>query len=157
MPQVGEFVPDFALLNQDGKTIRLSDYRGKKVILFAFPKADTLGCNMQACSFRDEFPRVESSNAVILGISGDNVSDLKNWKADKNLPYDLVSDPDHAVLKAWSAYGTSILGVNLKMALRACWVISENGRLLDAQVGILNIKGSVEKAIKLVEGLAASV
>ncbi|PJF26525.1 MAG: peroxiredoxin, partial [Phototrophicales bacterium] len=64
---IGDVAPDFELPNQDGKLIKLSDYRGKKVILFAYPKASTPGCTTQACGFRDQFPKVQSSNAVVLG------------------------------------------------------------------------------------------
>ena len=67
MPNIGETAPDFELPNQAGKSVKLSDFRGKKVILFAYPKAGTPGCTTQACVFRDEFPRIEGANAVVLG------------------------------------------------------------------------------------------
>ncbi|MGL4649035.1 MAG: peroxiredoxin, partial [Caldilineaceae bacterium] len=71
MPHTGEIAPDFELLNQDGKRVHLSDFRGQKVVLFVFPKANTMGCNAQACGFRDEFETIQAQNAVILGISTD--------------------------------------------------------------------------------------
>ena len=71
MLKVGEPVPDFSLINQDGKTVHLSDYLGKNVVMFAYPAAGTSGCTTQACGFRDQFPKFEQNNIVVLGISPD--------------------------------------------------------------------------------------
>ncbi len=148
--EIGSNVPDFELMNQDGKPVRLSDYRGRKLIVFAFPKANTAGCNAQACSFRDEFPQVESAHAAVLGISGDSVETLKQWKADKNLPYDLVSDPEHEVLAPWGAWGIPMLGlIKIPMVNRSYWVIDENGVLIDQQINV-GPKDSVKKALAAV-------
>ena len=76
MPAVGEMAPDFELLNQKGESVKLSDYRGKKVLLFAYPKAGTSGCTTQACGFRDNFARIETADAVVLGISPDEPAAL---------------------------------------------------------------------------------
>src|SRR6185436_14892706 len=105
MPNAGEKAPDFELPNQDGKMTKLSDFRGKKVILFAYPKADTEGCTIQACGFRDQFPKIQADNAVVLGISADEPKDNLKWKKKLNLPYDLLSDVDHKVLEQWGAWG----------------------------------------------------
>ncbi|MCU0475601.1 MAG: redoxin domain-containing protein, partial [Anaerolineae bacterium] len=85
MPTQGHPFPDFALPNQDGQTVTLASLRGKKVIIFAFPKANTSGCTTQACGFRDRFPQVETANAVVLGLSPDAQKDLKKWKGQENL------------------------------------------------------------------------
>lgn len=152
MLQIGQPAPDFQLPNQDGKLIKLSDFRGKKVILFAFPKANTMGCNAQACSFRDEFPRIQTADAVVLGISADSQATLKQWKQMKKLPYDLLSDPDHQVLEAWNAWGQSLLGIiNLPMTTRSFWAVDEDGRIIDMQVGISPAE-SVRRALAAVEG-----
>ena len=148
MPNVGEQVPDFELLNQDGKKIKLNSFRGKKVILFAYPKADTPGCTEQACGFRDEFPRVTESNAVVLGISPDEPDALKKWKAAKELPYDLLSDPNHEVLEAWGVWGEkSMYGKTYFGVIRSHWVIGEDGKVIDAQIKV-SPKDSVERAVK---------
>lgn len=152
MPHTGELAPDFELLNQDGKTVKLSGFRGKKVILFAYPKADTPGCTTQACGFRDRFPHVETHNAVVLGISPDLPKALLKWKNKVNLPYDLLSDPEHAVLEAWGAWGEkSMYGKTYWGVLRSHWVIDENGTVIDAQIKI-SPEDSVAKALSTVGG-----
>lgn len=154
MPNVGEQAPDFELLNQEGKTVHLSDFRGQKVVIFAFPKANTGGCNAQACAFRDELPRIQSSNAIVLGVSTDSVETLKGWKQSKKLQYDLLSDSNHKFLEAWGAWGVPVLSIiKIPMAMRSYWVIDENGILIDAQVGV-SPTDSVEKALKAVEANA---
>lgn len=154
MPAIGEAAPDFALQNQDDETLRLSDFCGKRVIIFAFPKANTMGCNNQACSFRDVFPQIESHNAVVLGVSADSVAELARWKQRKALQYDLLSDPDHKMLDAWDAWGISLLLFKLPLgATRSYWVIDEQGILVDQQIGV-RPKESVDKALAAVERLA---
>jgi len=156
MPNVGQQAPDFELLNQEGKTVHLSDYRGKKVVIFAFPKANTGGCNAQACAFRDELPRMESQNAVVLGVSTDSVETLKGWKRDKKLQYDLLSDSNHKFLEAWGAWGIPVLSlIKIPMAMRSYWVIDEQGKVIASQVGV-GPTDSVEKALKAVGSTAAS-
>ncbi|MCA0453817.1 MAG: peroxiredoxin [Chloroflexi bacterium] len=151
MPNVGEVAPDFELLNQEGQPVRLSDLRGKKVVIFAFPKANTGGCNAQACAFRDELPRIQSKNAVVFGVSTDSVETLKGWKQSKKLQYDLLSDPKHTFLDAWGAWGIPVLSlIKIPMTMRSYWVIDENGKLIDAQVGVAPTD-SVDKAIKALE------
>ncbi len=150
MPGVGEKAPDFELLNQDGKPVKLSDYRGKKVILFAYPKAGTSGCTTQACGLRDNFPRFADANATVLGISPDEPEALRKWKDDENLPYDLVSDPDHAVLEAWGAWGEkSMYGKKYMGVIRSHWVIDEEGTIIDENIKISPTE-SVEQAVKLI-------
>jgi peroxiredoxin Q/BCP len=151
MPKTGEAAPDFELVNQDGKTVKLSDFRGKRVILFAYPKAGTDGCTTQACGFRDEFPKIEAGNAIVLGISPDEPKALKKWKDKENLPYDLLSDSDHKVIDAWGAWGErSMYGRKFMGVIRSHWVIDENGMILDEQVKI-SPKDSIKKAVKALD------
>ncbi len=156
MLTVGTPAPDFELLNQDGTAIRLSSLRGKAVVLFAFPKADTPGCNAQACTFRDELPRITAQNAVVLGVSTDSPDALRQWKQSRALPYDLLSDPDHTMLSAWGAWGTSVLGmITMPVVNRSLWVIDENGIVIDQQLGIMP-KVSVERAIQTLDAISHS-
>jgi peroxiredoxin Q/BCP len=151
MPAVGETAPDFELLNQDGKAVKLSDYRGKKVILFAYPKAATSGCTEQACGLRDSFPQFQNANATVLGLSPDEPKALKKWKDAESLPYDLLSDPEHQVLEAWGVWGEkSMYGKKYMGVIRSHWVIDENGVIVDAQVGV-SPKVSVQAAVDLVK------
>lgn len=156
MPVIGKPAPDFELRNQDGTAVRLSDYRGKKVIIFAFPKADTPGCNQQACSFRDVFPQIESKDAVVLGVSADSEAELAAWKALKELPYDLLSDSDHKMLTDWGAWGIDLRIFKLPVAAtRSYWVIDEQGILVDQQIGVRPHE-SVENALAAVARLGQS-
>ena len=148
MPAVGEQAPDFTLLNQNGESVKLSDYRGQRVLLFAYPKAGTPGCTTQACGFRDNFAQIETANAVVLGLSPDEPAALAKWIEEESLQYDLLSDPDHAVLEAWEAWGErSMYGNKYMGVIRSHWIIGEDGTVLDAQVKI-SPKKSIEKALR---------
>ena len=151
MPNIGDPAPDFTLKNQDGNTVSLSDYRGKNVVIFAFPKAGTAGCTAQACSFRDEFPQIENANAVVLGLSTDTPAALKKWKDNKKLQYDLLSDPDQTALEALGANGGSLLGlIKVPIAKRSYWVIDAAGVIVDMEIGV-GPMDSVTKALKAVQ------
>jgi peroxiredoxin Q/BCP len=147
MPQIGDTAPDIELLNQDGKPVKLSDFRGRKVILFAYPKASTPGCTEQACGFRDQFPQISAHNVVVLGISPDQPKDQLKWKQKENLPYDLLSDPDHQLLEALGAWGEKkMYGKPYMGVIRSHFIIDEEGRLADIQLNV-KPKESVEKAV----------
>jgi peroxiredoxin Q/BCP len=103
--EIGKKAPAFRLKNQDGETVKLSDFKSRRVLLFAYPKAATPGCTKQACGLRGEFETFESADAVVLGLSPDTPDKLKAWKDKESLPYDLLSDPDHTVLDKYGAWG----------------------------------------------------
>ncbi len=148
MPAIGDLAPDFELRNQRGETVKLSDYRGRKVLLFAYPKAGTSGCTVQACGFRDNFAQIETADAVVLGISPDEPDALAKWIEDESLQYDLLSDPEHQVLEAWQAWGErSMYGKKYMGVIRSHWIIGEDGIVLDEQLKI-SPKKSIEKALK---------
>lgn len=143
---VGDTIPDFELVNQDGETVRASDYRGAKWVLFAYPKASTPGCTKQACGFRDR--HADLAGARVLGISPDAPAALKKWKDKEGLPYDLVSDPDHEVLERLGAWGEkSLYGRKYMGVIRSHWVIGEDGEILDEQIKVSPAK-SVELATR---------
>lgn len=154
MVAVGDLAPDFALPNQDGKLVRLSDFRGKPVVIFSFPAAGTMGCTMQACSFRDAFPQIEGAAGVVLGISGDRPEDLKAWKAKQKLPYDLLSDTEHTVLEQYGSWGRKFLGlITTNTAVRSYWVIDAEGQIVDMEIDT-GVTSSVSKAVKALNTLS---
>lgn len=153
MPAIGETAPDFELQNQDGETVKLSDHRGKKVILFAFPRANTSGCTTQACGFRDQLPEIDAgAEVVVMGLSDDPPAKLKKWQEKENFGYDLLSDPEHKVLEAWGAWGEkSMYGKAYMGTVRSHWVLDENGVVIDEQIKV-SPKKSIELALKAVQG-----
>src|SRR5512142_2942152 len=98
---VGDMAPDFELPSDTGKPVRLSDFRGRKVVLYFYPKDDTTGCTAQACGFRDAYPTIEEKNAVVLGVSPDNEQSHQKFKTKYNLPFILLVDADHKVAEAY--------------------------------------------------------
>src|SRR5258708_13825851 len=106
MPAVGEMALDFEMLSDEGKPVKLSDFRGKKVVLYFYPADFTSGCEFQACSFRDAYPQIEAKNAVVLGVSPDDVESHKKFRGALNLPFHLLSDKDFKVSNAWNNHGT---------------------------------------------------
>ncbi len=137
MLQIGDLAPDFELLSDESRPVKLSDLRGRRVVLFFFPKADTPGCTIQACGFRDRFPVIEAGNATVLGVSPDMPAALAKWRAKEQLPYTLLSDPDHALADAFgawgekTAYGRTYLGI-----VRSHAIIGPDGRIEDLRLGV---------------------
>jgi peroxiredoxin Q/BCP len=154
MPQVGQTAPDFELKNQDGKPVRLSDFRGQPVVVFAFTKAGTPGCTAQVCAFRDEFDELRAANAVVLTVSPDSVETLAEFKRSRNLPYDLLSDSERRMLTEWGAYGAPVLGGLLKLPITAhsLWVIDADGVVVEAKVGA---PGAVNQALTVLQRMGA--
>lgn len=148
MLQIGDSAPDFELLTDTGDTLKLSDLRGRRVVLFFYPAADTPGCTRQACGFRDRFPRIETANATVVGLSPDTTKALAKWKAKEQLPYTLVSDPDHAVADAYGAWGEKQnYGKTYEGILRGHAIISPDGKIEDLRVRI-SPEESVEAAVE---------
>jgi thioredoxin-dependent peroxiredoxin len=113
----GDIVEDFTLQNQDDKTVHLSDFKATPVVLFFYPRADTPGCTIESCGFRDAFTQFKKAGITVLGISRDTVKAQKKFKDKYDLPYDLLADPDMVLikrfdlLKAKTMYGKPVTGV----------------------------------------------
>ncbi|MCX7791981.1 MAG: thioredoxin-dependent thiol peroxidase [Chloroflexaceae bacterium] len=135
--KVGDMAPDFEVLSDTGEPVRLSQFRGKKVILYFYPKDDTSGCTTQACGFRDNYPTIEEKNAVVLGVSPDSVKSHQKFKTKHNLPFTLLVDDQHSVAEAYgvwvekSMYGKKYMGVE-----RSHFVIDEGGRVVQAEIKV---------------------
>ncbi|MCS6842782.1 MAG: thioredoxin-dependent thiol peroxidase [Caldilineales bacterium] len=149
--QVGDMAPDFALVSDTGETVRLSDFRGKRVVLYFYPKDDTSGCTTQACGFRDAYPQIEERNAVVLGVSPDGVASHQKFKAKHGLPFTLLVDEDHSVAEAYGVWGEkSMYGKKYMGITRSHFVIDEEGRLVDVQVKV-SPTDSVQKALQALQ------
>jgi peroxiredoxin Q/BCP len=128
---VGDVAPDFELPDDQGKRVRLSDLRGKRVVLYFYPMDDTPGCTTQACGFRDALPQIELANAVVLGISPDDVQSHQAFKAKYQLPFTLLVDKDHTVAETYGVWNSEH-----GYATRSQFIIDEAGRLADVQVPV---------------------
>jgi peroxiredoxin Q/BCP len=115
--QAGDLVEDFTLQNQDGETVSLSDFKNSPVVLFFYPRADTPGCTIEACGFRDTFEKLQAAGAVILGISRDDVKAQKKFQTKYSLPYMLLADPEMDLINRYdlvqpkNMYGKMVKGV----------------------------------------------
>jgi peroxiredoxin Q/BCP len=146
--EVGQSAPDFTAVTDTGETVRLSDYQGKRVVLYFYPKDDTSGCTTQACGFRDNYIDIEEKNAVVLGVSPDGVKSHQKFKSKYDLPFTLLVDEDHAISEAYgvwqekSMYGKKYMGI-----VRSHFIIDEAGKIADAQVKV-SPQDSVSKALE---------
>jgi peroxiredoxin Q/BCP len=120
---VGSEAPDFSLSDQHGKTVRLSDFKGRKLLVYFYPKADTPGCTKQSCSVRDARPDLVSLGVDAVGISADSVEDQARFDARYSLGFPLLADTDHAVCEAWGVQGE-------KGITRSSFLVGEDGRLI---------------------------
>ncbi|HOU13835.1 MAG TPA: thioredoxin-dependent thiol peroxidase [Anaerolineae bacterium] len=137
MVATGELAPDFVLRSDKGEDVRLSDFRGQKVVLYFYPKADTPGCTQQACAVRDVYPQIEAQNAVVIGISPDEPAALVKFREKHGLPFLLLSDPDHKVAEAYSAWGEKqMYGKTYEGILRSHFAVDEAGRLTEAELKV---------------------
>ncbi|HMN29026.1 MAG TPA: thioredoxin-dependent thiol peroxidase [Caldilineaceae bacterium] len=129
--QVGDQAPDFEAVTDAGNRVKLSDYRGKRVVLYFYPKDDTPGCTTQACSFRDNYPAIEEKNAVVLGVSPDDQASHVKFKSKFDLPFTLLVDADHAIAEAYGTWGEKTnYGKTYMGIIRSNFVIDENGKLV---------------------------
>lgn len=131
MIEEGKPAPDFTLVADDGSTVSLKDFRGKKVVLYFYPKDDTPGCTVEACGFRDTLPDVRSAGAVVLGVSRDDTASHGKFKEKFHLNFPLLSDPDTKVHRAYGAWGKKMMyGKETEGVIRSTVLIDEKGRVL---------------------------
>ncbi|MEQ8156201.1 MAG: thioredoxin-dependent thiol peroxidase [Clostridiaceae bacterium] len=144
---IGSPAPDFTLNGSDGKTHRLSDYKGKKIVLYFYPKDNTPGCSSEACDFRDNFSVISELNAIVLGISKDSLSSHDKFITKFGLPFILLSDEDkkvcelYDVLKEKNMYGKKSIGIE-----RSTFIIDENG-ILQKEFRKVKVKEHIKEVI----------
>ncbi|MEM1007751.1 MAG: thioredoxin-dependent thiol peroxidase [Myxococcota bacterium] len=132
--EVGQQAPEFALLNEQGMEVSLQGLRGKRVILYFYPKDDTPGCTKQACAFRDYHAELESLNTVVFGVSPDDIKSHKKFKEKYAIPFALLIDMDHAVSEAYGVWGErSMYGKTFMGITRSQFIIDEQGVLIDVK------------------------
>ena len=133
MPAEGSPAPDFELRSDSGETLKLSDFRGKPVVLYFYPADDTPGCTKEACGFRDAYRVFEERGAVILGVSPDDEASHARFREKYGLPFTLLADPDHSVAEAYDAWGEKTLYGKKSVGLkRTTYVIGPDGTIVRA-------------------------
>ena len=130
MLQRGDPMPAFELSDQQGKLIKSSEFAGKPLVIYFYPKDDTPGCTKEACSFRDAFKEYQDRGITVIGISADSSESHKNFAAKFNLPFILLADPDKAVIKAFGAWGEKkMYGKSYEGIIRSTFVIDARGTI----------------------------
>lgn len=131
MLKEGDKAPNFTLISEQDKEITLDTFKGKKIVLYFYPKDDTPGCTKEACSFRDVYDDILEANAIVIGISKDNASSHLKFRDKYNLPFYLLSDPYHNVIESYGAwqekkmFGKTYMGIT-----RLTFIIDENGTII---------------------------
>jgi peroxiredoxin Q/BCP len=141
----GDTAPAFTLSDADDKPVSLSDFLGRKVVLYVYPAASTPGCTTQACDFRDSLSSLAAAGYAVVGVSPDPVAKLARFRDAEGLTFPLLSDPSKEVLTAYGAYGEkSLYGKTVVGVIRSTFVIDEDGRVVTASYGV-KAKGHVAK------------
>jgi len=145
---IGQTAPAFTLNDENGKPVKLRDFRGQRVILYFYPKDDTPGCTAQACGFRDRYVDIAEQNALVLGISPQDAKSHLKFKTKYNLPFILLSDPDHVVAEKYGAWGEkSMYGKKYMGIIRSHFVIDAQGKIADIQIKV-SPQDSVKRALE---------
>lgn len=147
VPAIGSVAPDFTLPADDGSTVRLSDLRGRRVVLYFYPKDDTPGCTTQACGFRDNYVEISEKDAVVFGISPDGVNSHVKFRTKFDLPFRLLADEDHEVAELYGAWGEkNNYGKKYFGIIRSHFVVDAEGKIADVQYSV-SAEDSVANAL----------
>lgn len=151
MVEVGERAPDFELVSDSSEVVRLSDFRGHKVVVYFYPRADTPGCTRQACALRDAYPQIEAEDSIVIGISPDDPVALVKFREKYDLPFILLSDPDHKVAEVYGAWGEKkSFGKTYEGLIRSHFVIDAMGQLVEVARNV-KPETTADVALKLIE------
>jgi len=147
----GDAAPDFTLEGDDHREVSLSEFRGQRVVLYFYPKANTAGCTKQACAVRDVYTQVEANDAVVIGISPDPPGALLKFREKYDLPFILLSDPEHEVAELYGAWGEKkAFGKTYEGIKRSHFAIDEEGCIADFKVNVRPEK-TADLALRLIE------
>ncbi|MFN7928814.1 MAG: thioredoxin-dependent thiol peroxidase [Blastocatellia bacterium] len=153
---VGDKAPAFSLSDASGKTVKLADFKGKKVVLYFYPKDNTPGCTKEACGFRDDYEQTQQQNIEVIGISPDGQASHQKFIEKYVLPFTLLSDPDHAVMEKYGAWGEKTMyGKKMQGVLRSTFVIDEQGKIAHIFRKVKTDTHS-QDVLKVIEGLQGS-
>ena len=151
MPAEGTKAPAFTLKDASGKTVKLSDFRGKKVVVYFYPRDDTPGCTTEACAFRDTLPKIKRKNTVVLGISKDDEASHQKFIQKYNLNFTLLADPERKAIEAYGAWGEkSLYGKKFMGIIRSTFVLDEEGTILKVFPKV-SPAGHAEEVLKVLE------
>ena len=150
MLSVGDIAPNFTLLDQSGTAVSLSDFKGKKVLIWFYPKASTPGCTAQGCSLRDNYSELAAKDIVVLGISKDSVKRQANFAEKKSFPFQLLSDVEGQVVEAYGVWGLKkFMGREYMGINRTSFLVDEDGKLLNV-ISKVKTKTHGEDILKMV-------
>jgi peroxiredoxin Q/BCP len=148
--EVSDKAPAFSLPDADGNTVKLSDFKGRKVIVYFYPAASTPGCTKQACDFRDSLAELNEAGLDVIGISPDKPEKLARFRDKEGLTFPLLSDPDRKVLTAWGTFGEKTMyGKTVQGVIRSTFVIDEKGKVEVAQYNVkaAHTKTNIQKIL----------
>lgn len=148
MLEIGSKAPEFSLPDQNGEVHTLSDYKGKKVILYFYPKDMTGGCTSQACNFRDRYPQIQEKGAVVLGVSKDSVESHKRFEEKHGLPFPLLADESLEVITAYDVLKPGKDGKPTKSLIRSTYLIDEDGMIAQA-IGSVKPKENADQMLEM--------
>jgi peroxiredoxin Q/BCP len=135
--EVGDKAPAFSLPNADGKPVKLSDFTGRKVVVYFYPAASTPGCTKQACDFRDSLAQLNEAGLDVIGISPDKPEKLAKFRDAESLTFPLLSDTERSVLTAWGTFGEKTMyGKTVHGVIRSTFVVDEKGKIEVAQYNV---------------------
>ncbi|MEL0026749.1 MAG: thioredoxin-dependent thiol peroxidase [Schleiferiaceae bacterium] len=147
--EIGSVAPAFSGVNQNGETITSEQFRGKKIILFFYPKASTPGCTVEACDFRDHYSDLAAKGFEVIGVSADSVKRQLNFATKQELNYNLISDEEKSIIMAYEAWGwKKFMGNEYEGIYRHTYVIDEQGKI-EQFIGKVKTKEAVDQVLAL--------
>ncbi len=152
MVKIGDSAPDFSGLDQNGNAVSLNEFKGKKLILFFYPKDDTPGCTAEACNLRDNFGMLQNMGFALLGVSPDNSKKHLSFIQKYDLPFPLIADTEHTLLKLYGAWGEKkMYGKTYEGVLRTTYIIDEEGKIIHI-IDKVNTKDHTSQILQVLEG-----